>query len=211
MFKRFLFSSKCGVCKKELTENEEYLCSECQKKIESKKHLRKRKNIYYLFDYNDDIRKLIINYKLEEEKNLGYFISKLIETEVKDIIRENKIDVVIPVPVSQERYLARGFNQVSFLLDIMGIDYKNITREKNTIQMHKFLDKNLRKINIKSAFKINFITKDKNILIIDDIITTGATVSEIIKSIKEIGKPKNIYVFSIGAAATFHKKTVSDF
>lgn len=71
--------------------------------------------------------------------------------------------------------------------------------------MYKFADKNLRRINIRSAFKINFITKDKNILIVDDIITTGATVSELVKAVEEVGKPKNVWVFSVSAAPTFYK------
>lgn len=206
ILRNFLFSSKCPLCEKEIKENDEnYICPECREKIEKKKHLHKRKNIYWLFNYEDDIRELIINYKLREYRNIGFFLSRVIEDDLKKVIRENRIDVVIPVPISRERYLSRGFNQVSFLLDQIGISYKNIEREKNTLQMYKFADKNLRRINIRSAFKINFITKDKNILIVDDIITTGATVSELVKAVEEVGKPKNVWVFSVSAAPTFHK------
>ena len=69
--------------------------------------------------------------------------------------------------------------------------------------MHSLNDKNLRRINIKSAFKINFITKDKNILLVDDIITTGTTVDEISKVLETAGKPKNIFVFALSAATIF--------
>lgn len=199
--RNFLFSEKCSLCGKK--SEKDSVCFECREKIERSKNLRKRKNIYYLFNYAGDIRQLIINYKLEEKKNIGYYLAYLMEKEIKDIIRREKIDIVIPVPISRERYLSRGFNQVSFLLDIIGISYKDIEREKNTAPMHSLGDKNLRKINIKSAFKINFITKDKNILLVDDIITTGATVSEITKALETAGKPKGIFVFAFSAAHTF--------
>lgn len=199
--REFFFSQKCILCGKENTEDKEYVCEECRKKLEKKKQLRVRKNIYYLFNYTDDVRKLLINYKLKERKNTAFYLSSLIEEDLKKIINENKIDIVIPVPISRERYLLRGFNQVNFLLDIIGINYKILEREKNTIPMYKFTDENLRRINIKSAFKINFITKDKNILIVDDIITTGTTVSEIAKVLNITGKPKNIFVFAVTSAA----------
>lgn len=159
--------------------------------------------MYFLFNYKGDIRQIIIDYKLEGKKNTAFYLSSLMAQEIKDIIREEKIDVVVPVPISRERYLERGFNQMALLLDLIGIDYKNIEREKNTIPMHSLNDRNLRRINIKSAFKINFITKDKNILLVDDIITTGTTVDEISKVLETAGKPKNIFVFALSAAHTF--------
>lgn len=212
ILRNFLFSTKCPLCKKEIDINDENcICEECRSKIEKKKLLRQRKNVYYLFHYSDNIRELIVNYKFEDYKNIGFFLSKVIEDDLKKVIRENKIDIVIPIPINKERYYSRGFNQVSFLLDNIGINYKKIEREKNTLPMHIFSDKNLRRINIRAAFKINFITKDKNILIVDDIITTGATVSEIIKSIEKLGKPKNIWIFAVAAAPTFYKKTLENF
>lgn len=201
ILRHFLFSEKCSLCGQKAEEGN--LCFACRKKIEKNKNLRKRKNVYFLFNYKGDIRQLIIDYKLEGKKNTAFYLSSLMAQEIKDIIREEKIDVVIPVPISRERYLERGFNQVALLLDLIGIDYKNIEREKNTIPMHSLNDKNLRRINIKSAFKINFITKDKNILLVDDIITTGTTVDEISKVLETAGKPKNIFVFALSAAHTF--------
>lgn len=205
--RKFFFNSKCSVCGKETEETEIYLCRECREKIEKKKSLRVRGNVFYLFDYSDDIRKIIIDYKLNGRKGIAYFISSLIEHELKKIIAEKDINIVIPVPVSRERKNLRGFNQVETLLDIIGISYKKITRKKNTVPMHGILEKDVRKINIKSAFQCDFLTEHKNILIVDDIITTGATVSEIIKSLKTAGKPKNIYIFAISAALSFRRKS----
>ena len=204
--KKFFFNNKCSLCKKEVEEDEIYLCKKCREKIEKKKYLHVRKNIYYLFEYKDDIRDLIIDYKLNEKKDLSYFITSLVEDDLKKVIKENKIDIVVPIPASKERIMERGFNQVELILENIGIDYKKAERRKNTRPMHKILEKNLRRINVKSVFKCNFLTDNKNILIFDDIITTGTTVEEMIKSLNDFGKPKNIFIFAISVAPTFYKK-----
>ena len=206
ILRKFFFNSKCSLCKKEVEEDEIYLCRKCREKIEKLKNLHVRKNIYYLFEYKNDIRSLIIDYKLNGRKEIGVFISRIIEEDLKKIIRENKIDIVVPVPASREKVLERGFNQVEFILDEIGIDYKKAVREKDTLPMHRLSEKNLRKMNIKSVFRCEFLAENKNILIIDDIITTGTTVEEMIKALENTGKPKNIFIFSISAAPAFYKK-----
>lgn len=206
ILKKFFFDSSCSICGKEVEENEIYICRKCREKIEKKKILHIRKNIYYLFDYKDDIRKLIIDYKLNGRRELSYFISELIEKELKEMIKEKDIDIILPIPMSRKKFYLRGFNQVELILDNIGITYKRAKRKKDTLPMHKILEKDLRKINIKSVFECNFLVDNKNILIIDDIITTGTTILEMIKSLNEVGKPKNIYIFSISAAPTFYKK-----
>lgn len=206
ILRKFFFDSRCSICKKEVEEDEIYICRECREKIEKKKILHVRKNIFYLFDYKNDIRNLIIDYKLNGRKDICIFISKLIESDLKKIIREKNIDTIIPVPMSKERYFSRGFNQVELILDEIGISYEKAERRKNTLPMHGISEKNLRKLNVKSAFRCDFSTKSKNILIVDDIITTGATVFEMIKAIKEAGEPENICIFSLSAAPSFYKK-----
>ena len=206
ILRKFFFDSRCSICKKEVEEDEIYICRECREKIEKKKILHVRKNIFYLFDYKNDIRNLIIDYKLNGRKDICIFISKLIESDLKKIIKEKNIDTIIPVPMSKERYFSRGFNQVELILDEIGISYEKAERRKNTLPMHGISEKNLRKLNVKSAFRCDFSTKSKNILIVDDIITTGATVFEMIKAIKEAGEPENIYIFSLSAAPSFYKK-----
>lgn len=185
--------------------NENYICDDCMKKLKDKKYFRTMKNVFFLYNYDKDMKKLITDYKFRDRKYLSFFIAELIGKELKKVIDDKKIDIVIPVPSDRERIISRGFNQVSLILDVLGIKYKDIERNKKTKAMHTLHDKNLRSLNIKSAFKIDFETTGKNILIFDDIITTGSTVSEIIKVIERNGKPKNIYIFSICVASFFYK------
>lgn len=182
-----------------------YICSTCKKNIIKHIHLRKFKNIYFLLDYNSDIKIIIKNYKFYNKKYIGFLIASLIKKDLYRIIEENKINLVIPVPISEEKKLSRGFNQVSYILDLLNIKYYEITRDKNTYPMFKLKNNNARHLNIKSSFSIPFSTSNKNILIIDDIITTGNTANEIKKEIIKKGKPNSIFIFAIAAAKSFHK------
>ena len=201
--RKFLFNSKCSVCEKEVEEDEIYICKNCRKKILEKKELFKLENVYFLFRYENEIKKLITDYKLNERRELSKFFKKLIEKELKKIIKEDKIEVIIPVPASKEKIKRRGFNQVELILDEIGLSYVKISRKKDTVPMHKIYDKKFRKMNIKSAFCSDISFKNKNILIVDDIITTGSTIKEIIKTLKKLGEPKNIFIFSISVSKNF--------
>ena len=86
------------------------------------------------------------------------------------------------------------------------IEYQKIERVKDTKHMYELLDSKSRKENIYNAFKNEKLNiEGKNILIVDDIVTTGSTIREIIKELKKMGKPKEIYVFSIAMAKSFGK------
>ena len=121
-----------------------------------------------------------------------------------DLLLEKKIDVILPVPISKEREKERGFNQVEELLDNCKIEYQKIRREKNTKHMYELLDSKSRKENIYNAFKNEKLNiEGKNILIVDDIVTTGSTIIEMIKEIEKLGTPKEIYIFSLAVSKIF--------
>lgn len=209
LIRKFIFSDKCCICNNFLSKNSYYLCFSCKKRIQNKIYLRKFKNFYFLFNYDNDIKILIKNYKLYNQKYIGLFLSHLIKESLQSVILQNDIDLIIPVPLSNSKFLDRGFNQITFILDFINIKYKNIIRCKKTFPMSKLKNINARRLNIKSSFIIPFNTHNKKILIIDDIITTGSTIKEIIKELNKKGKPKSIFIFSISAANSFYKNISS--
>ena len=150
--------------------------------------------------YTGILKVIISNFKFAKIKRykepLGFFLAEKIKQEF-DL---DKIDYIIPVPLHKEKLKERGFNQSELLAKkisklIKKPCLKTLNRIKNTLPQYSLSP--LEKIkNIKDAFeldirKINL--QDKNILIIDDIFTTGSTVQEMCKVLLENGV-KDIYV-----------------
>lgn len=176
------------------------------------KKLRRINNIYYVWDYNKEFKKLIFSYKYKRKIKLSKLIGEVIREEIFYVLQKEKIDVIISVPINKKRKNERGFNQVDEILNVLKLKYDKIERIKNTEKMYKLLDEKMREKNIEGSFRINknLDLKNKNILIVDDIITTGSTLKEIknsiLKDFSEIEKQKiNFFVFCLAAATEIKK------
>lgn len=106
------------------------------------------------------------------------------------------VDGVVPVPLHWTRYLKRGYNHADLLAAIVARDLEKpllrraiIRRERRSRQVGKSFQE--RKGNLKGAFGhprfLASIVRDKNILLVDDVVTSGATVSECAKILKKAG------------------------
>lgn len=195
--KKFIFSNKCSMCSCLLGDLEEYLCLNCRKYLEKEGRVKKIGNCYYSYPYNDKIKKFIENYKLKNQRKLGMILSSNLKKEIKKIVGVENIDMVIPVPISDKRLRERGFNQVQEVLEKSEIKYVEIYRIKNTKRMYRLGSGRKRRENIKEGFNVgSHDFNGKNLLIVDDILTTGATVEEIIKEINTKCKPGKIFVYT---------------
>lgn len=211
MFEKFLnliFPNVCGFCNK---INKNSLCKVCElslKKYEINviKSYKDEKGRYfdYLFcalKYENFVREKIISYKFNEN-------AYLFKTFVKIIIKNEKIysffksyDIIIPVPMYKPKQSVRGYNQSELIakelskeLDI-SYEKNNLIKIKDT-KTQSTLTKTQRVENIKGAFiiKDDIKIKDKKIILVDDIYTTGNTVNECSKVLKKAGAKKIIVV-----------------
>lgn len=203
------FPPVCGFCNE---INEDFLCDKCRRRIESIKISNIdsyiNKSVYfdescYIFKYEKDIRDMIIKYKFEERSYLYKTFSRVICEDVifSDFVK--KYDCIISVPIHKKRMKLRGYNQSKLVAEdvakYFGIMYYDNVLEKNkNIVPQSSLDKLNRINNVRGAFNIIDCSKivGKNVIIFDDVFTTGATSNECAKVLKEAGA-ENVGVFSI--------------
>ncbi|MBP3255916.1 MAG: ComF family protein [Clostridia bacterium] len=150
------------------------------------------------------VRKLIIDYKFRDKSHLYKLFSEIIIKNKKICRNLKSYDIIIPVPIHHKRKKERGFNQSELIakylatkLDSIKLENKVIIKKINNKKQSK-LKKSERIENVKNVYEI--INKEKivnkRIILFDDIYTTGNTVNEISKLLKENGA-KEIIVLTI--------------
>ena len=211
MFEKILnliFPNVCGFCNK---INKNSLCKACELslakyEINVIKNYKEEKSKYfdYLFcalKYENFVREKIISYKFNEN-------AYLYKTFVKIIIKNEKIyrflksyDIILAVPMYKTKQSVRGYNQCELIAKELSKEL-NVNFEKNNLIKIKYtktqstLSKSQRKENVKGAFQINNEDriKNKKIILIDDIYTTGSTVNECSRILKKSGAKEIIVV-----------------
>lgn len=213
MFEKILnliFPNICGFCN-QIDNNS--LCKNCELMLSKyeinciKDYKQDNKRYFdYLFcalRYENKVREKIIEYKFNEK-------SYLYKTFTKIIIKNKKIygflklyDIIISVPMFEDKKAVRGYNQSELIAKEIakqvGLKFEKdvLIKIKNT-KVQSTLTKTQRMENVKNAFWVTDNTKiiDKNIILIDDIYTTGGTVNECSKILKQAGA-KEICVVTI--------------
>lgn len=159
-------------------------------------------------EYDDNINKLIYSFKYGRKTYLTYPIAKIMKDKLKYEYIE--FDYITFVPLHKKREKQRGFNQ-SYLISknlgkFINVEVLDLLcRQKNTKYLSK-LSKKDRKLELKDVFTIkgemNKIVQ-KNILLIDDIFTSGSTSDEIARTLKRAGASK-IYVLSFATGKNIY-------
>ncbi len=159
--------------------------------------------LLYCFEYKSIIRKYILKYKFGSKPYLSNFFSNQILNNKKLYEILKLYDIIISVPMEKIKKQKRGYNQTELIAKLVA-ENQEILYEENLLKKIKntktqsTLKKEERKDNIRDAYIINEKRKvlDKKIILFDDIYTTGATVNEISKKLKEAGA-KEILVIVI--------------
>jgi len=198
----FLFPPSCGICGK---INKNWLCINCEKRIkilEKNILIKTNKNfdkLFYIFDYDKIIRKLILRYKFSNKPYLSSFFAQIISKNEKICSIFNFYDIIIPVPMNIKKKRKRGYNQTELIIkkivEIHGSTERIPVLETNMLLKTKetktqsILKEKERRDNVKDAFIVNNNAKIKNkkIILFDDIYTTGATVNECSRVLKQAG------------------------
>ncbi|MDF2867854.1 MAG: hypothetical protein K0S11_1324 [Gammaproteobacteria bacterium] len=142
---------------------------------------------YYQHPLNFIVTAIKFHNKLNYAKILGLLLADAVRQRVF-----NLPEIIIPIPMHRERLKERGYNQaleiarpISRLLDIP-IDYQSCARLKSTSPQTGLKTKQRRQ-NIKNAFHIRRDFTAKHVALVDDVVTTGSTITELCKVLKSYG------------------------
>ena len=157
-------------------------------------------SLFYLYDYRNIIRSLIIKYKFEDSSYIShFFVNEILNSKkFNEILSE--YDIMSSVPMDKKSERNRGYNQTAIILNYLRnrslgkkikISTNNIIKIKKT-KRQSSLNGIDREKNVKGAFKLLNPEEvlNKNIIIFDDIYTTGSTINEISKLLKIHGARK---------------------
>lgn len=211
----------CVSCSNKLNLDEQSICGKCLNKIEKASSARITREFerkfadkkiisdffsLYVFEKDKELQHAIHALKYNNKFRVGISLGRLLGYELAKSRPDWNIDIIIPIPLHQLKKAERGFNQSFYISKgINNVLQKkvtdNIVKRIKYTQSQTTMNISERKENISEAFKIRRkkSVKDKNILLIDDVITTGATISECGSVLKEAGA-KNIYAASIAIA-----------
>lgn len=179
----------CKKCSRHLPDGNQSHCDDC---------LRKDFHFDCAFGpcfYNETMRKLIHLFKYGNKTSLRRSLSELIFCFLKDYsLRFDSFDLLMPIPLHPVRLRERGYNQSDILAQEIAkrfnlpVSNQNLIRTRHTQNQARVNPKN-RFTNIHDAFRIKYsaLVKEKSVLLVDDLLTSGTTASEAARVLKDAG------------------------
>ena len=207
----------CSSCIKSLKPIKQDVCHYCKKpSIYGTTHLNciNKLNVdglVAIYHYNPILKKIIKNIKYRLATEVWQEFYKVVPTEaIEKLSFYKKLSlnfVIQPIPLSKIRYHERGFNQ-AYLISIFFQKFLHfpivdlLIRKKEKSAQAQIRNKKTRYSNVKGVFAVNPLcnakscVSTKNIILVDDVVTSGATVKEAVRVLKEAGA-KKIYVLAL--------------
>lgn len=192
---RFISKPYCDKCGRpfEFQITEEYLCGTC---LTKKQIFHKARAV---FKYDDFSKRLILPFKHSDHIELTALLTNLLFQAGSDLFAE--IDILIPVPLHRYRLMKRKYNQAALLAKSLSHRIKKpfatgvLLRVKHT-QSQGHMKRTQRQQNVSKAFQVKNNQKiiGKHVLLIDDVMTSGATLNECAKALKKAGAQKISYL-----------------
>ena len=188
----YLFPPKCILCRKLLSENETDICHNCR--IHAPEFIRAKISIPFVAEltavwyYKGDVRNSLLRYKFYNARNYAPAYGRLLA--MKLLQNNAQFDILTWVPISRTRKWRRGYDQVALIAEEVGKELgikpiPTLKKVRNAPPQSSISDASARRANILGAYHTLHPDqiRNKRILILDDIITTGATSSECAKTL----------------------------
>ena len=183
-----LFPPKCLLCRRVLADDELDLCRKCR--VNGPECANFRKKLPFIdswaavWYYEDTARRSLLRYKFRGKRNYAQGYGRLLAMKLQEAHPEG-FDLLTWVPVSSLRKFTRGYDQVELLArsvgQELGLEPMPLLRKiRHNRPQSGIIGDAKRRANVLGAYRVENpeILRDKSILLLDDIITTGATAGE---------------------------------
>lgn len=208
-----LFPKLCAGCNSLLLQNEVIICTNCRHELPLTQHHLIHNNYiakkFYgiipvefcsamLYFHKDGIvQNMIHHLKYKNQPEIGTFLGNWYANDLQVIAKDQKFTTIIPVPLHKKRYRERGYNQVTTFCEALS---QNLGIEINDQLLYRKIysktqtkkSKEARSEIKNSLFDVTFSSSDcgKHFLLVDDVITSGATLEACAKAILKIPDAK---------------------
>jgi len=157
--------------------------------------------------YDSVVKEAIHQFKFHQKPGMGKPLAQLLMARLPDNIDWTRGYIILPVPLHKTRQRQRGYNQSTILATHLARRYhlkpmyNNLIRIRATKAQWPIKKYHQRKQNVKNAFRLRFPERitGQHLIVIDDIFTTGATVNECSRILKEAGA-RSVLVFTLSRA-----------
>ena len=204
-----LFPPKCVLCRKLLKSGEIDLCRECR--ADAPEYAGKKINIRFLdsfaavWYYEGNVRRSLLRFKFYNARSYGVSYGRILAMRLQREYPDG-FDMLTWVPVSRLRKLRRGYDQVELLAKAVGRELglspvPTLKKIRNNRPQSRMKDPAARKANVLGAYRLLEAAdvSGKRVLLLDDILTTGATAGECARMLRMAGA-KEVHCAAVAAA-----------
>ncbi len=197
-FAHLFFPHNCAGCRTDVLENDAVICSRCMEQLPEtgfislpgntvekifygRMHVQNAASLLY-FTKNSLLQRLLIELKYHGNKETAIFLGKLLGEQLACAKRYESADAIVPMPLNEKRERKRNYNQATLIAKGITTAFK-IPVIENAVSRSVFTNTQTHKNRISRwqnmegvfAVKDETLLRNKHILLVDDVITTGAT------------------------------------
>lgn len=193
-----LYPPKCVLCQRMLSREESDLCGQCRRNLpvaeDSRKNLRYVDCWTAALYYEGAVRESLLRYKFRGRRVYCSAYGRLLAARIAGRLPEDW-DCITYVPVGRKRLRRRGYDQTRLLAEATARELgreaiRLLDKPKDNPAQSGIREAEARRANVSGVYRVSGDVKNKRILLIDDILTTGATVSECARVLKTAGAEK---------------------
>ena len=205
----FFFPAYCVSCGERLSTQEQYLCMTCIATLPRTHAHQYQRTILeqafwgripvekagsFFFHESNNTKQIIWAMKYNSQPKLGKYLAQMYAHEIKSSGFFDGIDIIIPVPLTWRKTLKRGYNQSNYIAKGISIETgipvitNAVRKTKDTASQTNF--NHLERLNnVTGVFSLvrPELVRGKHILIVDDVLTTGATICSLANTIMSAG------------------------